>query len=185
VPPRIDTQHTYRWFDSSVYAPTVCRVRVWDLAEGLPLVLVSQPPDAHGTSITNAVAQIAAEILVRYLPERLGARPPFLFVQHYPLGGPTFTMDRLGEDFARVTFGDYRLRGERQGPFWRRRLVGPLALGSGRPEWHGPLPLAAIEALVDEELREERLERDMPPGRKRLLRDRVYDPRPRSGEGDA
>ena len=28
------------------------------------------------------------------------------------------------------------------------------------------------------------VERDMPPGRKRLLRDRVYDPRPRSGEGD-
>ena len=75
MPPRIDTQHPYRWFDSSVYAPTVCRVRVWDLAEGAPCWCSSRSRRTRtGRACTNAVAQIAAEVLVRYLPERPATR---------------------------------------------------------------------------------------------------------------
>jgi len=61
--------HVYRDWKS---AEGHCRVRIYAGTEAsghLPIVILTEPNDNDGPSVTNTIEQIAAEVLTRYLPE--------------------------------------------------------------------------------------------------------------------
>jgi hypothetical protein len=101
---------------------------------GLPVVILTEPNDNAGPSITNSIEQLAADVLSRYLPEQDGLEPPCVFIEHYPDRQPRgpealFHDPFFGETFDQVTF-------ERWWPKLRR--VGrrtELLLELGTPEW--------------------------------------------------
>src|SRR3989442_1628610 len=91
-----------------IYAPTVA-------SEGLPVVIVSDAPDSEGTSTTNLIEQIAAEVLLQYLPEQDGLVPPFWLIDHYPDRQPSgpgarYHQDFYKEEFSIVTFDSWVVR---------------------------------------------------------------------------
>lgn len=61
-----------------------CRLRIYDGPNGVPVVMVSELDDNHGPSVTRHAEFIAAIVLERFLPERVEAPEPLLWVEHYP-----------------------------------------------------------------------------------------------------
>ncbi len=115
---------------------SACRVRIYlpdEEGEALgdaPVVVISELPDNPGTSVTNAIEQIAAEVMHAHA---LGRVP--VFVEHYPpeaVGG-------RDETFDLVVFAHYEVREIVRGGIWRKE-VGP-------PTWK-PLGRRAVEVLV-------------------------------------
>ncbi len=117
---------------------SACRVRLYlPDEEGLalgdsPVVVVSELPDNPGTSITNAIEQIAAEVMDAH-GFALGRVP--VFVEHYP---PEATGGR-DETFDLVVFGHHEVRQIMRGGIWRKEI--------GPPTWK-PLERRAVEVLV-------------------------------------
>jgi hypothetical protein len=76
--------HVYRdWKNAEGH----CQVRIYagtKQSDQLPIVIVSEAADNDGPSITNTIEQIAAEVLLRYLPGQDGLEPPVVLVEHYP-----------------------------------------------------------------------------------------------------
>ena len=62
-----------------------CRIRIYEEAGELPVVLCTELPDNEGTSITNAAEQIAAEVLANHP----GVFDPFGRVSLGGLSSPT------------------------------------------------------------------------------------------------
>jgi hypothetical protein len=95
-----------------------------------PVVIVSEPANNPGTSVTNAIEQIAAEVTDALTPTRVP-----VFIEHYPLestGGCEETLDL-------VVFADYEVRDVMHGGIWRKEF--------GSPTWK-PLGRCAVEVLV-------------------------------------
>ena len=116
-----------------------CRVRLYipDVAKpgedfgDAPVVIVSELANNPGTSVTNAVEQIAAEVMVAH---DLKTAP--VFVEHYPLeatGGHEETFDL-------VVFARHEVREVLRAGIRRKEL--------GSPTWK-PLDRYAVEVLVD------------------------------------
>jgi hypothetical protein len=126
-----EVEHVYRDWKQ---AEGRCHVRIYRGTEAsgyLPVVILTQPNASTGPSITNAIEQLAAEVLVRYLPEQDGLEPPFVVVEHYPDRQPHAGWHEpfFGETFDLVTF-------ERWSP--RPRPVGHgrgTLLSFGTPDW--------------------------------------------------
>jgi hypothetical protein len=117
-------------------ARSACRVRLYvpdeeDEAFGdAPVVIVSELANNSGTSVTNAIEQIAAEVMDTLTPTRIP-----IFVEHYPpeaTGGSEETFDL-------VVFAREEIREVLHGGI-RRRVLGP-------PTWK-PLDRRAVEILV-------------------------------------
>jgi hypothetical protein len=117
---------------------SACRVRLYlpdeakpgDAPGDAPLVIVSELADNPGNSVTNAIEQIAAEVIDAHALTRVP-----VFVEHYPLestGG-------CEETFDLVVFAYHEVGEVMRGGLWRRE-VGP-------PTWK-PLGRRAIEVLV-------------------------------------
>ena len=95
-----------------------CRVHVYDGTDasgGLPVVIISEPIENDGPSVTNTIEQLAAEALTRYVAAQDGAEPPFVLVEHYydrqPHRGRGALHDPFfGETFDLVTFKSWRRR---------------------------------------------------------------------------
>ncbi len=127
----MDAIHTYRGF----WGPgAVCRIRVYRPAGSPPVVVATELPENENSSITNAVEELAADVLASYLPDRAGDDRPFVWVEHYPPGP-----GGRDETFDLVTFEHYRLRQELRAGRWRMLL--------GEPEWR-PLTREQAEALI-------------------------------------
>jgi len=115
---------------------SACRVRLYlpnEEGEALgnaPVVVVSELADNPGTSITNAIEQLAAEVMDSHA---LGCVP--VFVEHYP---PEATGGRE-ETFDLVVFADHEIREIVCGGVWRKEI--------GPPTWK-PLGRHAVEVLV-------------------------------------
>jgi hypothetical protein len=119
---------------------SACRLRLYlpDAAEqgeafgDAPVVIVSELPDNLGTSVTNAIEQIAAEVMDahRFAP----GRAP-VFVEHCP---PRATGGR-DETFDLVVFAHYEVRWVMRGGIWHKEI--------GSPTWK-PLDRCAVEILV-------------------------------------
>jgi hypothetical protein len=70
-----------------------CRIRIFERSGEVPIVICTEPPDNPGMSITNAVEQIAGEVLANHPdvfdPFSLRNIPgveyekPFVWVEHY------------------------------------------------------------------------------------------------------
>ena len=115
---------------------SACRVRLYlpdeeDEAHGdAPVVIFSELAANPGTSVTNAIEQLAAEIIDTY---DLGRVP--VFIEHYPLeatGGREETFDL-------VVFAHHEVREVMRGGVWRKEL--------GSPTWK-PLGRRSVEVLV-------------------------------------
>jgi len=130
--PTHDDEHGYRGYHR---AGGICRVRVFEPAGRLPVIMVTELPENPNTSVTNIAEFLAAELLERHFPERVGMAEPIAMIEHYPPRG------NAGDDFDRVTFDDWRPRNEPFHRVWRRRL--------GEPDWRRLSPDEVV-ALIGE-----------------------------------
>ena len=118
-------------------ARSACRVRLYVPAEegdeafgDAPVVIVSELANNPGTSVTNAIEQIAAEVMDALTPTSVP-----VFVEHYP---PEST-GGSGETFDLVVFAHAEIREVLRAGI-RRKALGP-------PTWK-PLDRCAVEILV-------------------------------------
>src|SRR5258705_905553 len=84
-PPPLRKTHDYPYEYRGLWADhAMVRIRIYDLEYGRPVVIATEPPDNPGTSVTNMVEYLAAEILERHFgrPIDEGERP--IFIEHYP-----------------------------------------------------------------------------------------------------
>ncbi|TAM77374.1 hypothetical protein EPN44_03425 [bacterium] len=130
----LDTIHEYQ----GLFGPgATCRIRIYRGGEGeTPVVVATDLPGSEGTAINNVAEQLAAEVLVEYLRDRLKEAEPFIWIEHFP-AEPTGASP--GEDrFSQVTFANYRtlrFKGRwRIGPAsWRYIGAGDVADLLGAP----------------------------------------------------
>jgi hypothetical protein len=92
-----------------------------------PVVIVSELPDNPGTSVTNAIEQIAAEVMDAHR-FAMGRAP--VFVEHYP---PRATGGR-DETFDLVVFVHYEVREVMRGGIWHKEIGSPTWSHLGRRE---------------------------------------------------
>jgi hypothetical protein len=156
VPLLHECEHVYRdWKNAEAH----CQVRIYagtERSQHLPVVILTELADNDGPSITNTVEQIAAEVLIRYLPEQDGLAPPqdglappFVLVERYPDRQPRGVEARwhdpfFGETFDLVTLDRWS---PRRGRAVGRRVVYTL----GTPDWHH-VDRAQVEELIGEAL---------------------------------
>jgi hypothetical protein len=123
------------------------RIRIYEEAGELPVVLCTELPDNEGTSITNAAEQIAAEVLAnhpgvfdpfgRVSLGGLSYDKPFVWIEHYLDGARGTPQDPATFDL--VEFSHYEPRGVLRAGEWRKEI--------GQPSWSA-LDRATVEALV-------------------------------------
>ena len=119
---------------------SACRIRLYlpGAAEpggtlgDAPVVIVFELPDNPGTSVTNAIEQIAAEVIDAHR-FAMGRAP--VFVEHYP---PRATGGR-DETFDLVVFAHHEVREVIRGGIWHKEI--------GSPTWE-PLDRREVEVLV-------------------------------------
>jgi hypothetical protein len=119
---------------------SACRVRLYlpdvsepgETLEDAPVVIVSELPDNPGTSVTNAIEKIAAEVMDAHR-FAMGRAP--VFVEHYP---PRVTGGR-DETFDLVVFAHHEVREVMRGGIWHKEI--------GSPTWK-PLDRRVVEVLV-------------------------------------
>jgi hypothetical protein len=119
-----DYIHRYRgyWSDGGK-----CRIRIYRGNDRAPVVVCSQLPDNHNTSVTNMAEYLAAEVIAEHdLP------PPLTWVEHYP--------EHEGEigEYSLVRFSSWELKEGCLGIVWRQRRCLPSnaitsTTGSSRP----------------------------------------------------
>lgn len=94
-----DYEHTY---DGMGNREGVCRIRIYENLSLAPIVLCSALAKNDGTSITNLIEYIAAEVLTRFFRDRLeSGDEPVIWIEYYPLQESPF------EHLLRVTFTRY------------------------------------------------------------------------------
>ena len=113
-----------------------CRVRIYlpDEKRDAVVVICTELSNNPGTSITNALRRIAAEVIESHrLPT------PLAWIEHHP---PETTNGHT-ESFEMVAFDSYEIR-ERRAPY-----LGDRAVEIGSPTWK-PLDRASVETLAVE-----------------------------------
>jgi hypothetical protein len=116
-----------------------CRVRIYlpEEEHDAPVVVCTELPSNEGMSITNAVEQIAAEVIHAHrLPT------PLVWIEHYEYGARGTPDDPATFDL--VTFASYEV--ENLGSY-----LGEERKRIGEPSWK-PLTRYMVEALVGTEL---------------------------------
>lgn len=102
-----------------------CRIRIYREDGQVPVVICSQLPDNHNTSVTNMAEYLAAEVIEEHdLPT------PLVWVEHYP--------EHEGEigEYSLVRFSSWKRREVCLGGVQRHRI--------GLPEW-SPLSFRDVE----------------------------------------
>jgi hypothetical protein len=105
-----------------------CRIRTYQEKGQAPVVICSQLPDNHHTSVTNMAEYLVAEVIEEHdLPT------PLVWVEHYP--------EHEGEtgEYSLVRFSSWDPVEVCLGGVWRCRI--------GYPRW-SPLTCEEIEALT-------------------------------------
>lgn len=108
-----DYTHHYRgyWDEGGV-----CRIRIYQEEEQVPVVVCSQLPENKNTSVTNMAAYLAVEVV-----ERSELPIPLTWIEHYP--------EHSGEtgEYSLVEFSNWKIREVCLGGVWRGRI--------GTPTW--------------------------------------------------
>jgi hypothetical protein len=108
-----DYVHRYRgyWSDGGR-----CRIRIYREDGRAPVVICSQPPDNHNTSVTNMAEYLAAEVIWEH-----SLLTPLTWIEHYP--------EHQGEvsEYSLTTFSDWEPEDVCLGGVWRLRV--------GVPSW--------------------------------------------------
>lgn len=136
----LETLHQYRGYHTD---GGVCRIEVYTAEARPPLVVATELPENHNTSITNMAAYLAAEVMERYLTTNhlLGHQPPFLWVEHYERTAADVRIG-LTESWSLVIFAHYRRERTSQNarlPGFRYRI--------GTPTWDHLPPERFVELL--------------------------------------
>ena len=138
MPPVIDTRHAFH----GLHTPGgVCRIRVYRPEGFPPVVIATELPENENTSITNIVEELAAEVLARYLEDRMGQERPFVWIEHYP--GSVSGGARETDTYDLVTFSNYRPSQWLEAGRWRVRF--------GTPAWRR-LSREQVERMIGEPL---------------------------------
>jgi hypothetical protein len=122
-----DYIHRYRgyWSDGGK-----CRMRIYQRDGRTPVVICSQLPDNHNTSVTNMAEYLAAEIIEEHdLPT------PLVWIEHYP------EQEREIGEYSLVRFSSWDLQKVYLGGVWRCRIGSP---------WWSVLRREEIDALPTE-----------------------------------
>lgn len=100
----LDTIHEYH----GLFGPgATCRIRIYRGDEGeTPVVVATDLPGSEGTAINNVAEQLAAEVLVEHLRDRLNEAEPLIWIEHIP--ATPADASSTGDRFSRVTFTHYR-----------------------------------------------------------------------------
>src|SRR5688500_3340016 len=128
--------HRFRgyWSDGGI-----CRIRVFEAAGLIPVIVCSEREENQNTSVTNLAEYLAAEVIGRLFPARFEDPEPCIWVEHYP-GRRDPRRNIIGRaEFDRVTFASWTPRACWLGGVQRTRL--------GEPEWHRLTP-EAVAALI-------------------------------------
>lgn len=64
--------------------PAQCHIGIFQGAGLIPVVIAAQLPEHEGSTMTAMQDYIAAEVLIRYLPERVDEEIPVIWVEYYP-----------------------------------------------------------------------------------------------------
>jgi hypothetical protein len=82
----------------------------------MPVVVATERDDNPGISITNGAEQLAAQVLMRLFPERVGEQQPFRLVEHYRAASFGVGLGNIDATMKEVRFADFRLRHDRAAP---------------------------------------------------------------------
>ena len=115
----------------------ICRVRIFEQAGKVPIIIVTELTENTNTSITNLCEYLACEIIRAHFPERFEEHEPVLWIEHY-VRSPA-ERDRLGLEYALVEFEDYTPRLQWLGGVQRLRI--------GQPSWKH-VDRSVVEFLV-------------------------------------
>ena len=140
MPPVIDTRHQFH----GPHVPGgICRVRIYRPEGFPPVVIATELPESRSISITNIVEELAVEVLMRYLEDRLDQERPFVWIEPYP--APTDGGVREADTYDLVAFPDYGVRESREAGHRRFRF--------DEPSWRR-LSREQVEQLIGEPLAE-------------------------------
>jgi hypothetical protein len=107
-----DYIHYYRgyWSDGGK-----CKIRIYREERRAPVVICSQLPDNHNTSVTNMAEYLAAEVI-----EEHGLPTPLIWVEHY--------LEHEGEigEYSLVRFSSWEVREALMGGTNRVRIGIPI-----------------------------------------------------------
>ena len=126
----------------------VMRVRLYEDEEGRegPVVVLSDPPENHNTSITNIVEILAAEVA-----EELGVvGADTRFIEHYPRTGQQLRHG-IAEEFTLVTFSAFQEAPAECVKIRQAWVGGVLRPTFGTPEW-AHLNRREVAALLGEDI---------------------------------
>jgi hypothetical protein len=62
----------------------LCRVRVFERAAEMPVIVCTELPDNPSTSVTNMAEILAAELIARHFPQRFDDAARVACLEHYP-----------------------------------------------------------------------------------------------------
>jgi hypothetical protein len=97
--------YDYRGFDG---CDSHCGLQIYRGTDGTPVVIFTQLSTNEGTCVTKMIEYLAAEVLEKYFPERIGQTLLFHCIEHYPgkIGTPRSNADwDYYEKFDSVAFG--------------------------------------------------------------------------------
>lgn len=115
-----------------------CRIRVYERAGGVPVVIASELSDNTNTSVTNLAEYLAAEIIAKHFPHRFEEETPIVWIEHYP---PMEAYGKQGTtvEYSLVEFDSYRPR--------REYVFGQPRVRIGDPAWRN-LDVAEVERFL-------------------------------------
>lgn len=132
-----DERHNYEGFWRH---PAVCRIRIFERSDAIPVVIATELAENTGTSITNMAEYLAAEIVSHHFPERFETEEPVIWVEQYPRHPgqcdlPEFSQVVFASYTPHIVWAGMRQRIRLGQPSWRylereevERLVGPVAM---------------------------------------------------------
>jgi hypothetical protein len=153
IPQPLELTHDVRYAYMGLWTPGgVCRIRIFEAPGRTPVIIASELPENHNTSITNMAEYLAAEIIARHFPARFEEDEPVVWIEHYP------SIEVKGRhtkvEYSRVRFASWTPRVETKwlGGHLKRRIK------LGEPEWDY-LPEHEVEQLVGQPLTQSRSSR--------------------------
>lgn len=91
-----------------------CRLRIYQQSDGLSVVLMSQIPGSRGRSITNAIEEVATQVMRDYQEYLSLPAQEVIWVQHYPPGSLSLETD----DRVHLVMFDRSTSGFLTNPCW-------------------------------------------------------------------
>lgn len=134
--------HDYlHWYRGPGPATLLCRVRVFEQADQVPVIVVTELSRGVGLRLAKVEPYLAAEILAQHFPERFETPDPVRWVEHRERS--EWEQRRNFSELSLVEFASYTPRLETRGGTKRTRI--------GRARWTR-VAREAVEELIAQPL---------------------------------